>query len=477
MNNYIKKYFPFVLFIGVMLILHSIMGFNGDDIRYAKVLSNQTLIDYIGFRYYNWSSRIIIDGLTVFLTRQNMILWKILDIIIYSFGVYYIIKLVNRNYSKKISYLGVCLFLMYPFYEMASAGWISTTLNYSWCFAFGIISFLPLIYESRGEKANGFIYIISFLALIFASNQEQTVALILGFNVLYLIYSAIRKKGINNYNVLSIVIAAISLVFILTCPGNGVRFAYEVTSWYPEFAGFGVMEKSYLGLVTTFGKLIEQKIIFSIFYIILSVSVLIKSENRNLRYFCYFNIILVLFVTVFTTLIDISVLDSSLKSLGSVFDAIKNSPLMAIPDMFKQIVNAVPFVTGTLKLFTYEGVPGINAYSIGVVIVSLYFLLSVSVMLLKAFPKNVFPLFIFLGGFASRFIVGFSPVIFPSGARVTIFLYMALIALTLMIVKKLYDENSIPSKWQFVLEKTFLIIAALNYFIVFAISFVKYGIF
>jgi hypothetical protein len=46
-----------------------------------------------------------------------------------------------------------------------------------------------------------------------------------------------------------------------------------------------------------------------------------------------------------------------------------------------------------------------------------------------------------------------------------------------MIVKKLYDENSIPSKWQFVLEKTFLIIAALNYFIVFAISFVKYGIF
>ena len=31
--------------------------------------------------------------------------------------------------------------------------------------------------------------------------------------------------------------------------------------------------------------------------------------------------------------------------------------------------------------------------------------------------------------------------------------------------------------YRFVLEKTFLIIAALNYFIVFAISFVKYGIF
>ena len=46
-----------------------------------------------------------------------------------------------------------------------------------------------------------------------------------------------------------------------------------------------------------------------------------------------------------------------------------------------------------------------------------------------------------------------------------------------MIVKKLYDENAIPTKWQSILEKTFLIIGILNYLIVFAISFIKYGIF
>lgn len=98
-------------------------------------------------------------------------------------------------------------------------------------------------------------------------------------------------------------------------------------------------------------------------------------------------------------------------------------------------------------------------------------------MLVKAFPKELLPLFIFLGGFVSRFIVGFSPVIFPSGARVTIFLYIALITLTLMLIKKLYDEDVLSARWQFILEKALLVIAVLNYLIVFAITFMKYGIF
>lgn len=477
MNYDIKKYSPLIIFVGLMIILHLILGFNGDDIKYAKILNNQTLVDYINFRYYNWSSRVIIDAVLAILARQNMIIWKILDIIIYTFGVYYIIRLVNKNYSKKITFFAILLVLMYPFYEMASAGWISTTLNYSWCLAFGMISFIPLIYEYQGEKVNKYVYIVSFLALIYATNQEQSAALIFGFNFLYLLNSLINKKSINKYNLLVTVIAAISLIFVFTCPGNSIRFVHEVSYWYPEFANFTILQKSYLGLTTTFGNLIEQKIIFPLFYIILSVCASIYAKNKSLKYFCYFNIFFVLFITIFNTFIDISVLETSLKSLGSVPNVIKSSPLMIIPQIFKQIVNAVPFITDTLKLFTYEGLPKLGINSIGIVIISLYFLISSCIMLVKAFPKDLLPLFIFLGGFASRFIVGFSPVIFPSGARVTIFLYFALITITLMLIKNLYDKNMIPSKWQFILENTLLLIAVLNFLAVFAISFMKYGIF
>ena len=445
MNYNIKKYFPFVLFVGAMLILHAIMGFNGDDIKYAKVLTNQSLVDYINYRYYNWSSRLIIDGLLVILTRIDMIVWKILDVVIYTFGVYYIIRLVNKKYSKKMAYFGVLLFLMYPFYEMASAGWISTTLNYSWCFAFGIISFIPLIYEVQGEKVNGYIYVISFLALLFATNQEQSGALIFAFNLLYLLNCLINKKPVNKFNILATVISAGALIFVFTCPGNNIRFAHEVAYWYPEFANFTILDKSYLGLVTTFGSLIEQKILFPMFYIILSVCVLINSEN--------------------------------LKSLGNVPGVIKNSPLMAIPHLFEQIVSATPYLTETLKLFTYEGLPKLGINSISIVVLCLYLLISSCILLVKAFPKNLLPFFIFVGGFVSRFIVGFSPVVFPSGARVTIFLYVALITLILMLLKKLYDDNAIPSRTQVILENTFLVIGFLNFAVVFVISFMKYGIF
>lgn len=399
------------------------------------------------------------------------------DIIIYTCGVYYIIRFVNKIYSKKFAYLGVFLFLMYPFYEMASAGWIATTLNYSWCFGFGMISLIPIIYEYHSEKVNKYMYIVSFLALLYATNQEQSGALIFGFNVLYLLYSLINKRPVNKFNLLAIVVSAISLIIIFTCPGNAIRFAHEVSYWYPQFANFTIIQKSYLGLVTTFGNLIQQKIIFPLFYIILRVCAAIKSKNRYVKYFCYFNIFLVLFITIFTTFIDISTLETSIKSLGSMPNAIKASPLMTIPGIFKQIVNAVPFITDTLKLFTYEGLPKLGIYSIGIVILSLYLLISSCIMLVKAFPKELLPLFIFLGGFVSRFIVGFSPVIFPSGARVTIFLYIALITLTLMLIKKLYDEDVLSARWQFILEKALLVIAVLNYLIVFAITFMKYGIF
>ena len=476
MNYNIKKYFPFVLFVVLMVVLHLVMGLNGDDIKYAKILNNQTIIEYINFRYFNWSSRLIIDTLLAILARQNMIIWKILDIIIYTSGIYYIIKLVNKSYSKKIAFFGILLFLMYPFYEMASAGWISTTLNYSWCFALGMISFIPLIYESQGEKVNGYVYIISFVALLYATNQEQSGALIFGFNLLYLINSLINKRDINKFNVLAIAVSAAALIFIFTCPGNSLRFAHEVSYWYPEFANFTIIEKSYLGLVTTFGNLIEQKVIFPLFYIILSVCALIKSENKYLKYFCYFNIFLILFITIFNVFIDISILETSIKSLGSVPEVIKNSQAMAVPAMFKQVVNATPYITETLKLFTYEGIPKVNINSIGIVLISLYLLISSCIMLFKAFPKDLFPLFIFLGGFASRFIIGFSPTVFPSGARVTIFFFIALITLTLMLIKRLYDENALSVKWQFILEKSILIIAVLNYLIVFAITFIKYGI-
>ena len=162
-KRYVGQYYPFLLFFVLMILMHLVMGVNGDDIRYAKVLSNQTLVDYISYRYYNWSSRVLIESILIVLVRQNMILWEIIDCVLYTIGVYYVIKVFNRRNSTHIALLGVLLFLMYPFHEMATAGWMATTLNYLWPFSFAMISTIPLINLLYGKKTPIWVYIYIYI--------------------------------------------------------------------------------------------------------------------------------------------------------------------------------------------------------------------------------------------------------------------------------------------------------------------------
>lgn len=472
-ENFIKNYYPFIIFFVLMAVLHAIMGLMGDDVRFSKVLSNHTVIDYAYMRYHDWSSRMIIESVLISISHVNMIVWKILDLIIYTGGVYLVIRLINRNNNKYINLIGVLLFLMYPFHEMASAGWISTTVFYSWCFIFGLISFIPIINEVYQKSTSKWMYVISFLCLIYAVNQEQSCALIFGFNCLYLLYCIINKKEINKFNILAIIIAIASLIFIFTCPGNAVRVAAETARWYPEFASFGLMQKLYLGLVPTFGLLFEEKIIFPLFYIILCVCASLKTENKYLKYFLYLNIAFMAFLAVFKTCMDIAHLQDSLGAMGAVASLIKIPIVSSILGVFKSIVGILPGLENTIYLLTYEGIPKqINIYT---VMLCIYLLLSSCILLFKVYGKNnLLPVFLFIGGFLSRLMMGFTPTVFASGYRAMFFFYMFLIMLTLMMIKLLYDEDRLNKKWQSIVKFAFILLAAVNFMFVFVITHVMY---
>ena len=118
LTQFIKNNLPIIGFFILMLALHKIMAFVGDDIHYAKILSNQSLSSFLTFRYYEWSSRLIIDCITVILAKENYLIWKILDIILYTLGVYLLIKFINKDNNKYITIIGVSLFLMYPFFAI-----------------------------------------------------------------------------------------------------------------------------------------------------------------------------------------------------------------------------------------------------------------------------------------------------------------------------------------------------------------------
>lgn len=121
LNKILRQYYSLIIFFILIRVLHLIMGFLGDDVKFAKVLPKYSILDFMVLRYNTWSSRVIIESLLIVLTRQNILLWKIMDTVLYTIGVYLVIRFVNPNNDKNITLLGVLLFMMYPFFVMAGA--------------------------------------------------------------------------------------------------------------------------------------------------------------------------------------------------------------------------------------------------------------------------------------------------------------------------------------------------------------------
>ena len=471
LTQFIKNNWPIIGFFILMLALHKIMGFIGDDIWYSKVLSRYTLPDFLSYRYYEWSGRLVIDAITIILTKENYLVWKILDTILYTLGVYLLIKFINKDNNRRIELIGLSLFLMYSFFDIASAGWIATNLNYSWCFIFAMISFIPLINELNGKKTNIFIYIISILSLIYAVNQEQSCLLILGINALYLIYCIIKKQNIIKFNILIVIISALSLTIILTCPGNAERVIAETGRFYAEYVNFGILEKLYLGTIPTIGIFLKDKVLFTVFYIILSISALLKTKNKYLKYVLYFNIILILFLVLFKTLIDISSIPRYLN-IGLMQEPIVKSLFSTV----NSITKSIPLINSTIHVFTYKGIPStVTASTVLAILISIYLILSSCWMIFKTFGKEqLFPLVLFIAGFMSRLAVGFSPTIFASGSRTAFFFYMTIITVTLMLIKKLFDEKVIDETLEKRITILFVILGLFTYAAVFAIVYVMF---
>ena len=159
--------------------------------------------------------------------------------------------------------------------------------------------------------------------------------------------------------------------------------------------------KDLLGFIQTFALLLEEKIIFPLFYLILTVSALIKVENKYWKHFLKLNIVFILFLVVFKTCLDVS-------TLGSALDSATLSSLAA---PFGAFVDLLWPLKEALLVMGYETVPEINVLTI---LIALYLLVSSCWMLVKVFDGYEF-LILFLAGFASKFVTGFSPTVFASG--------------------------------------------------------------
>ena len=170
------------------VLWHVVLSTNvGDDMVYFKTLldGNSSLGEILAHRYETWSSRMVIEAVLIPLVHCPL-LWKILDIVIFTSLPVLLCGLLGVTGRGRWFVTG--LVLLYPFADMASAGWIATTTNYLWPL-WGVLVIGMVLKQLRcGRKVPVWEAAAAFLACAYAGSQEQAAVLLLlllGMEVLH----------------------------------------------------------------------------------------------------------------------------------------------------------------------------------------------------------------------------------------------------------------------------------------------------
>ena len=257
-----------------------------DDQVFLESVTGTSVWSYVGPRYYTWSSRLIIEFVLCSVLKISKYLWILIEALMVSLAGYSISKLFIKNDDNKKEniIMLVAMILLYPITQMNSAGWAATTINYMWPMALGLFSLISIKKAWDGEKIKFWQYSLYVIALIFAANQEQACAILFGTYLLFAILMIIKNKKIHPFIVIQNILVIASLVFILTCPGNGVRTQTEIENQFKDFEMLTILDKIGLGLTSTMGVIIDKgNTIFALMSILIAVNIFLNYKERLYR--------------------------------------------------------------------------------------------------------------------------------------------------------------------------------------------------
>jgi len=293
---------------------------------------------------------------------------------------------------------------------MASAGWIATSVGYSWLLAFGLLGLIGLAKIIRDEQLKGVEYPFYFICNLIGIGSLQLSPLLLGFYAIAAIYLLIKKRySIFVFIQLFVIIA--NLIFQLTTPGLRSRFTAEIIYSFPVYESFTFADMLQLGFLSTvFHYINDSSLFFLLFCFVLFIGVCVKQKRVHYR------------VIAFIPLLFNLLWGSFNHVFGGFPGHITHTMLTAGSHL---IVNVSNF-------FHYRAyIPLGLAF-----LFSCYIAVSMFLIFGKTY-KSLLVQLILLGGFASRMIMSFSPTVFNSGERTFIFMYFCMIICAAMIFQEL----------------------------------------
>ena len=438
-----KETLPYISLFFIMFAINILKGNGYSDDGWFEIVLNGELIpginsffSYIKWRYISWSSRLIIETFLILFTSKYMLLWKFLDAIMYSVLAFGINKVFTKNSDKNkvnIRWITVFLILLISQKLFSTAGWVATSLNYLWPLALGILCLNPIKNCIEGKKNKWFEYPIYILMLLYAANAEQICLILVTVYTIFTIYFLIKKK-INPLIIIMLVVSILSLVFIVTCPGNTSRNRTEIVAYFGDFEMLSIIDKLVISIISTMQYYVFSfNPIYVVFTFLVMINIFKKYDN-----IIYKTIAIVPFIMGVAFNVGENITGALFPELIEQFSSFQINTVETWINMrnFNILANYIPLILCIINF--------------GFMMISIYLVFGNRL-------KSVIAILVLGAGICSRLMMGFMPSIFVSGNRTQLTFIITMIVLSIMILDD-ESENSIMKAKNILLLPSFLAI-------------------
>lgn len=408
------------------------VSFAGDDLSFGAFLSE---------RYRTWTSRILIEAGIKLLAPAPAWVWKLLDSLMILLLVWIAADLFGAECGEareKISsqILFFCMLGCLPVLTLCDAGWIATTLNYLWPMTLGLVAMRPLKHWIKKEECPAWEYPVCPVCMIFAANAEQGAAILLGAFLLAGIYISKGGEKLPVFYYVLLFFVTASVLFILMTPGNAYRFTAEMNQWFPGFDELNLWEKLLMGFIDSVnyyasaGGGERMNFIFALPAGILLAEILQKGRERGQRFQAAAAFVPFLFYWGIGQMGNSLLQVNAFKRGGHVVGLFgKNRCLSTGAGAFDYL----GWISYSRKMVLLQA-----AIYLGLVVcvaLTIYFIHGKNM-------ETVLELVILGGGLCSRVMMGFSPTIYASGERTSLYCSVAVLIVCLRNLQFFWNRST-----------------------------------
>lgn len=412
-----------------------------DDMFYRTLLPSFNGIgDFVNFfveRYLTWSSRTLADILSAVFTSYPIWIWQLLNICVYTLIIVITSRILelfykenhsdekkeNHSYVKQLLLTALFFILLFPIFDMKTAEWVTTSINYLWTLL-AFLSFCFYLLKSFSVSIKCRINtVIFFISVIYACTFELLAVMTVLF-LAFVLFIKIREKLSCRLECIAFLIAILFLFYHLLCPGNLSRSLFSV-NLFSSWNSMNIVEHINIALCSTYARLtsfssstgIQVFLLYFIFNLLILISLHKKYKDPMID-------LVFLLPFVFTYLFNQT--DFQFESIEDFSESVSSFSVGQFRYTYQPILSILLFgmnITGLFLLFMNKSFHGINC---GFLVCLLYIV-----------------------SLGTRLALGLSPSVYASSYRTYIIIIFVFIIFNLVLLNELDFFKWLKNEYSF----------------------------